>query len=80
MWYHYITAVGTFWIRPQPNKPGSYWLGLDDMPLRAYPSPEAAAQAVQSQQTGLKLWDQHLQNQKPADISQWRQGKPDQAD
>lgn len=78
MWYHFHSSIGLFWIRPQPNREGSYWLGLDDMPLMAYASPEAAAEAVYQQKIGFAEWDDSIQAQAPKNLLQWTPGKPEQ--
>lgn len=58
--------------------PGSYWLGVDDMPLKAYPSPEKAAEEVFRQDIGFEPWDGIEATDIPATLSQWQSGKPPQ--
>jgi len=76
MWFHFQSAIGVFWIRPQPNCPGSFWLGLDDLPLCAYTSPEDAAEAVIRQDVGYKPWDSLVSPKCPINLSDWLPGKP----
>ena len=78
--YHYKTRVGTFWIAPQPNVPGRFWLGVDDEALGSYHSAEAAADDVYSQSTGYYEWDAIEEPvTSPCDLSDWIKGPPNHA-
>ncbi|AHG92873.1 hypothetical protein J421_5356 (plasmid) [Gemmatirosa kalamazoonensis] len=75
--WHYRTPVGVFWIRPQPNSDGRWWLGVgDEMPLGSYHSPEAAASDMGDQVTGWSDWDLLRGAQAPRDLSEWTPGPP----
>ena len=56
MW-SYKTKAGTFWIRPDPKRPGLYQLVINDVWLGSYPSPEDAADNVFMHVTGWNEWE-----------------------
>lgn len=80
MWYHYLSPIGIFWIRPQPNRPGSYWLGLDDEPLKSYRDPQDAVKDVYNQCVGFDPWDRAHFTAIPACLADWSVGKPAEAE
>lgn len=67
------TAVGIFWIRPQPGYPDRVWLGIDEVgPLGSYHSPEAAADDFAGGHTGWHEWDSIAHTSLgPRDLSEW---------
>ena len=76
MWYHFKTKIGTFWICPEPHRPGLFRLNIDDVRLGDYTSPAAAANDACIQVTG---WSERglLESVKvPCDISEWTRGRP----
>ena len=76
--YHYKTRVGVFWIKPQPQSPGRFWLGIDDTALGSYVSPMLAADDMYMHATGWDDWDS-LDGSVggPTDLSEWNRGLPD---
>lgn len=48
--YVFCSPVGTFWIEPRHD--GRWTLGVNDMALGSYHSPESAADDVACQATG----------------------------
>lgn len=80
MWYHFHSNIGLFWIRPQPNRSGSFWLGVDDMPLMAFSSPEKAAEAFYERQIGYSPWDDQKELEAPQNLLSWLPGKPENLD
>lgn len=68
MWYYY-SPVGTFIIAHDPQSGYGLWHDTDH--LGSYPLPEAAAQAVASQQTGYPAWDQWQEAKPPPDLDHW---------
>jgi hypothetical protein len=75
MWY-YETRIGTFQIYPDPEKPGSYLLHIDNVYLGNYDSPQAAADDVYKRSTGWDAWDSLNSEEAPGDLSVWMAGKP----
>ena len=68
MWY-YCSPVGTFTIAHDPQ--GGYGLWLDTDFVGSYPLPDAAAEAVRTQQTGCADWDRRPQVKPPSDLDHW---------
>ena len=75
MWY-YDTKVGTFSIRPEPGKPGSWLLSIDVVELGFYTSPDLAASDVFRQTIGWDEWDMLEDVTTPTDLGNWVAGKP----
>ena len=75
MWY-YETKVGTFSIRRDPNKPGSWLLCIDVVELSSHASPELAASDVYKQSTGWDEWDTLKDVTIPTDLDEWVISKP----
>ena len=75
--FFYRSPVGVFWIRPQPNSGGRFWLGIDDERLGSYHSPRAAADDVYCQATGWSEWDLLRRPNAPTDITEWERGRRD---
>ena len=71
MWFS-ETEKGTFWIRFVPEGRGAFVLGIDDLDLGTYFSPEAAADDVYLQKTGFAPWDQADGVPKPDSLSEWK--------
>jgi hypothetical protein len=67
----YRAQAGLFWIRPQPDAPGRFWLGIDDTVLGSYHAPQAAADDVYTQSTGCPAWDSLPSVTEPSDLSEW---------
>jgi len=65
-----------FWIAPQPDGSGRYWLGIDDKVLGSYHSPIAAADDVYCQATGWYKWDSLEPITSPTDLSEWTKEHP----
>ena len=53
--YTLSTDAGTFWIRARPAD--RVRLGIDNVELKTYSSPKAAARAVAGHNTGWDIWD-----------------------
>lgn len=68
MWYFYCLH-GTFTIAVEPS--GSYGLWFDTEKLGSYPLPEAAAEAVAKQKTGLAAWDDLPNISAPGSLADW---------
>ncbi|MCK4727555.1 MAG: hypothetical protein KAT27_01400 [Desulfobacterales bacterium] len=75
MWY-YETKVGTFSIRRDPSKPGSWLLCIDAVELGSYASPELAAIDVYKQSTAWDEWDTLEDVTIPTDLDEWVISKP----
>jgi hypothetical protein len=75
--YWFRSAVGVFWIRPQPGHEGRYWLGIDDERLGSYHSPRSAADEVYMRHTGWHAWDRLRDADAPRDIGEWERGRAD---
>lgn len=69
--YQYKSPVGTFWIKPQPGKPGFFLLGIDDEALGSYGSAVSAADDVACHATGFHDWDRRGGVDFPSDLSEW---------
>jgi hypothetical protein len=69
--YTLKTDAGTFWIRPEPAD--RVRLGIEEIELKAYSSPKAAAQAVAERNTGWQPWDQAT-GAAPSDLENWKRG------
>lgn len=74
--YYYRTSAGTFWIRPQPPKPGRVWLGVDETPLGSYDTAEEAAADFANQRTGWSRWDRLEHPKAPDGLRDWQRGYP----
>jgi hypothetical protein len=74
--YHYISPIGTFWVKPLLTRPSRFLLGVDETSLGAYDSPHAAAEAVFTRATGWRSWDSLPSIPAPASISDWEVGPP----
>lgn len=72
--YHCKTKAGVFWIAPQPGSPGRFWLGIGDVPLGSYHTPEAAADDVHCQSTGWNEWDMLGLVSFPTELADWTKG------
>jgi hypothetical protein len=68
MWYYY-SPVGTFTIAPEST--GGFGLWIDNDKLATYLAPEAAAEAVCIQKTGFSPWDELVEANPPALLSDW---------
>lgn len=75
MWY-YETKVGTFSIRRDPHKPGSWLLRIDAVELGSYASPELAASDVYKQCTAWDEWDMLEDVTVPTGLDEWVIRKP----
>jgi hypothetical protein len=69
--YTLTTDAGTFWIRPEPAD--RVRLGIDDLELKTYSSPKAAARAVAERNTGWQVWDESTALA-PSDLEKWKRG------
>lgn len=69
--YTLNTDAGTFWIRPEPAD--RVQLGIDNVDLKTYSSPKAAARAVAERSTGWQPWDQSTALV-PAGLEKWKRG------
>ncbi len=69
--YTLSTDVGTFWIRPEPAD--RVRLGIDNVGLKTYSSPKAAARAVTERSTGWQAWDQSGALA-PSSLEKWKRG------
>jgi len=69
--YTLSTDAGTFWIRPEPAD--RVRLGIDDIELKTYSSPKAAARAVAGRSTGWQAWDQSA-SLAPSGLEKWKHG------
>lgn len=67
--YTVATDAGTFWIRPEPAD--RVRLGIDNVELKTYSSPKAAARAVAERNTGWQLWDQAA-TLAPSGLEKWK--------
>lgn len=72
--YHCKTKAGVFWIAPQPGTLGRFSLGINDLPLGSYHTPEAAADEVHCHATGWGDWDILVSVNFPAELSDWTRG------
>ena len=70
MWIH-ETAAGTFWIRFVPRGRGVFILGIDEVELGTYFSPETAADDVYMRRTGFEPWDLSAKTDRPTDLEEW---------
>ncbi len=75
--YHYVSAVGTFWIKPLPRRSGRFLLGVDETPLGSYVRPEDAARDVHAHRTSWREWDSLPAADEPVDLTAWQSGPPD---
>jgi hypothetical protein len=69
--YTLSTEAGTFWIRPEPAD--RVRLGVDNMELKSYSSPKAAARAVAERNTGWAVWDES-KALAPSGLESWKRG------
>src|SRR4051794_39328074 len=69
--YTLSTDAGTFWIRPEPAD--RVRLGIDDVELKTYSSPKAAARAVAERNTGWEVWDRSAAVA-PSGLEKWKRG------
>lgn len=69
--YTFSTDEGAFWIRPEPAD--RVRLGIDNIELKTYPSPKAAARAVAERNTGSKVWDESTALA-PSGLEKWKRG------
>jgi hypothetical protein len=69
--YTLSTDAGTFWLRPEPAD--RVRLGIDNVELKTYSSPKAAARAVAERSTGWQVWDQSTALV-PAGLERWKRG------
>ena len=69
--YTVSTDVGTFWMRPEPAD--RVRLGIEEVELKTYSSPKAAARAVADRDTGWELWDRSAAPA-PSGLEKWRRG------
>jgi hypothetical protein len=72
--FTFETALGTFWIRPEPAD--RVRLGLDRHKLRTYASATAAARAVAGRDTGWPAWDAATDLIAPARLNNWKRHQP----
>ena len=68
--YTFSTDVGTFWIRSEPAD--RVRLGIDNLELKPYSSPKAAAQAVAGHNTGWDVWDRSATG--AFGLERWKRG------
>ena len=73
--YYCFTPAGMFWIRPNANLPDRFWLGIEDIVLRSFPSAKKAADGVYLHATGWDEWDLY-DGVGPLDLSEWNEGNP----
>ena len=69
--YTLSTDAGTFWIRPEPAD--RVRLGIDNVDLKTYSSPKAAARAVAERSTGWQAWDESTAPV-PVGLERWKRG------
>ncbi len=69
--YTLATDAGTFWIRPEPAD--RVRLGIDNIELKTFASPKAAARAVAERSTGWPAWDQSTALAPPS-LEKWKRG------
>lgn len=69
--YTLSTDAGTFWILPEPAD--RVRLGIDNVQLKTYSSPKAAARAVTERSTGWQAWDQSAALA-PSGLEKWKRG------
>src|SRR4051794_3114311 len=69
--YTFSTEAGTFWVRPEPAD--RVRLGIDNIELKSYSSPKAAARAVAGRHTGWDVWDGSAALA-PSDLEKWKRG------
>ncbi len=68
--YTLSTDAGTFWIRAEPAD--RVRLGIDNVELKTYSSPKAAARAVAGHNTGWDIWDRSAAD--AFGIERWKPG------
>lgn len=71
--YRYISSVGTFFIRRQPES--GVELLIDDIPLGTYDSVESAWRDVAQRSTGWDEWDRLAQIDIP-ELEKWEEMPP----
>ena len=73
MW-HLRTKHGTFWlVQDDENK---YHLGVNELALGVYDTPDSAIKDVVEQNTGYFNWDSQSKISIPKQITQWSRGEP----
>jgi hypothetical protein len=65
--YSFKSAVGTFWIHPEPDKRWRLSIASEDEvePLGYYESPFDATDDVCTGNTGLGMWDRRTEGKAP---------------
>ena len=69
MMFKYKSPIGGFAIKPTMS--GRWELQLDDKTLGAFPSPQAAAEAVSVHMTGCPDWDCLFADNIPQCLEDW---------
>lgn len=69
--WHFQSAVGTFCIEADQVNIGRWELRLDNERLGTYQTPRMAADAVVSQATGYRPWDELEKPKTPAYLEDW---------
>lgn len=62
------------WIARDPHDPMQLWLGIDETPLRAHGSVEAAVNAVRTRETGWHPLDESHHLHRPQTLAEWQPG------
>ena len=70
MKYKLDTNVSKFVIQQEPL--GLWDLWVDGLPTLTFKTPEEAAKAVYSQNSGYTVWDQLEEHQAPEDLNGWQ--------
>ena len=70
MKYKLETELSTFEILKEPL--GLWDLWVDNMPTLTFQTPEEAAEAVYSQQSGYTTWDLLEEHSAPKDLNGWQ--------
>ncbi len=70
MKYKLETDISIFEIQKEPL--GLWDLWVDNMPTLTFQTPEEAAQAVYSQQSGYTTWDLLEEHNAPKDLNGWQ--------
>ena len=69
--FRFRCHAGLLWIRPQPQTPDCWSLGLNDEVLGSYDSPRLAASDVDVQSTGNLAIDTLPNSALPHELGDW---------
>jgi len=72
--YQYSSSAGMLWIAQDPQRADRVWLGIDETPIRDFPSARAAAEAVHRQGTGWHPVDELHGANRPRGLAEWTAG------